>query len=233
MKFIVDGMERSIDVSRLTIAGWTGRDQAAQQAHIEELQALGIEPPQSTPVYYHVGKELLTQDGSIDVVGGNSSGEAEVFLLALDDGIYLGVGSDHTDRELEAMDITLSKQNCPKPVSRELWRLSDVVEHWDEITLRSYIVINSERTLYQQASIAALLEPREIVEKAALDFDNLNTGHAIFCGTVSVIGGIRYGEEYQVELVDPVKQRKLSHAYRVRDVNHVRVADHIGSQAQV
>ena len=36
-------------IDHAVIAGWTGRDPAAGQEHIAEVQALGVTPPASTP----------------------------------------------------------------------------------------------------------------------------------------------------------------------------------------
>ena len=51
-------------------------------------------------------------------------------------------------RRWERVGVSLSKQMCGKPVSREVWRLDDVAAHWDKPVLRSYAV-GSERRLYQ------------------------------------------------------------------------------------
>ena len=37
--------------------------------------------------------------------------------------LYVGVGSDHTDRKVETYNITASKQMCDKPIAPELWRV--------------------------------------------------------------------------------------------------------------
>ena len=39
----LDGRACAIDT--LVIAGWTGRDVAALEHHIEELKAIGVQPP--------------------------------------------------------------------------------------------------------------------------------------------------------------------------------------------
>jgi hypothetical protein len=63
-----------VEVHDLIIAGWTGRDQAALEAHIKELEELGIAPPKRTPVFYRVSASLLTAPPLIQVIGGDSSG---------------------------------------------------------------------------------------------------------------------------------------------------------------
>ncbi len=35
--------------------------------------------------------------------------------------IFVGCGSDHTDRKVESYSVTVSKQMCDKPMASELW----------------------------------------------------------------------------------------------------------------
>ena len=100
----------------LVIGGWTGRDRAKLEAHMVELEAVGVARPASTPCFYRAGANLLTTANGIQVVGADTSGEVEYFLLKRDDGFWVGLGSDHTDRKSEAYNITISKQCCPKPI---------------------------------------------------------------------------------------------------------------------
>ena len=62
--------------------------------------------------------------------------ELEAVLFSLEDGLWVGVGSDHTDRRTETFNISVSKQACPKPVGPQLWRYSEVADHWDQLILR-------------------------------------------------------------------------------------------------
>ena len=41
-------------------------------------------------------------------------------------------GSDHTDRGLEGLSIEKSKQIYPKIVSRQVWRLDELLPRWDD-----------------------------------------------------------------------------------------------------
>ncbi|ASV98438.1 DUF2848 domain-containing protein [Paraburkholderia aromaticivorans] len=202
------------EVNRLTIAGWAGRDQAAIEHHIAELAELGVRRPSTTPCFYRLGAELLTQAEQIDVVGVKSSGEAECVLVHSKTGLLVTVGSDHTDREVEAYGVTVSKQVCPKPVARDAWRFDEVSGHWDQLELRAYAVTNGERRVYQQGSVAALLPAADLLARAPLA-----SGAAMFCGTLPVQGGIvgmADGDALELELHDPVLNRTLRHAYRVR-----------------
>ena len=205
--------EDPIEVSRLTIAGWAGRDQAAIEHHIAELAELGVKRPSTTPCFYRVGAELLTQAEQIDVVGVKSSGEAECVLLQTQAGLLVTIGSDHTDREVEAYGVTVSKQVCPKPVARDAWRFDDVAGHWDQLELRAFAIVNGARRVYQRGSVASLLPAADLLARAPLA-----NGAAMFCGTLAVQGGIvgmADGDALELELHDPVLNRTLRHAYRV------------------
>ena len=202
-----------VEVNRLTIAGWAGRDQAAIEHHIAELAELGVKRPSTTPCFYRLGAELLTQAEQVDVVGVKSSGEAECVLVQSARGLLVTVGSDHTDREVEAYGVTVSKQVCPKPVARDAWRFEDVAGHWDQLELRAYAIANGARRVYQQGSVASLLPAANLLERAPLA-----QGAAMFCGTLAVQGGIvgmADGDALELELHDPILNRTLRHAYRV------------------
>lgn len=212
---VAGGGELALDIQRLIIAGWTGRDLEAVQHHIEELQAIGVKPPASVPTFYPLAASLLTTAEVIEVPRDDSSGEIEVVLLQGNDGLYVGVGSDHTDRKVEAYDVTVSKQMCDKPVGTQVWRFDDVADHWDSLEMRCWRVRDGERALYQEGKVMRLLDPRELIQRLTGEA-SLPPGTAMFCGTQAVIGELGHGEAFEVELHDPVRNRTLRHAYRVQ-----------------
>src|SRR6058998_1097914 len=166
MEFLVEGAPRRIDIASLVIAGWTGRDKAAVEHHIAELAAIGVKRPRAIPCFYRLGANLLTTAPEVDVVGEDSSGEVEFVLVAEPDAMYVGVGSDHTDRKVEAYGVTVSKQMCPKPIGRELWRFTEVEKHWDRLVLRSYLTRQGRRRLYQEGAVSGMLAPRRLGREA-------------------------------------------------------------------
>ncbi|MBO4122543.1 DUF2848 domain-containing protein [Cupriavidus gilardii] len=212
---VAGGGELALDIQRLIIAGWTGRDLEAVQHHIEELQAIGVKPPASVPTFYPLAASLLTTADVIEVPRDDSSGEIEVVLLQADDGLYVGVGSDHTDRKVEAYDVTVSKQMCDKPVGTQVWRFDEVADHWDSLEMRCWRVRDGERALYQEGKVTRLLDPRDLIQRLTGE-SSLPSGTAMFCGTQAVIGELGHGEAFEVELHDPVRNRTLRHAYRVQ-----------------
>ncbi|MCD8162122.1 MAG: DUF2848 domain-containing protein [Synergistaceae bacterium] len=124
MKFKVlakSGEEKVIDFipKHIINAGYTGRDQAAVQAHIDELKEEGIPAPDKTPVYFVKFIDKITQSGGFEVLDETDhSGEAKFALFFAKDEIYVGVGSDHTDRKLETVDIPKAKRYIPIPSAR-------------------------------------------------------------------------------------------------------------------
>lgn len=202
----------TLDIRHAVIAGWTGRDKVALEKHIVELEELGVARPASTPIYYRVAAARFTTAGEIESTGPESSGEVEFMILQANGRRWLGVGSDHTDRKVETYGITVSKQMCDKPVAADLWALDEVLPHWDSLLIRSYAVIDGERVLYQQGSVAAMLPPEEIIAGYEPGFGD---GTAMFCGTLAAIGGIRPAARFEFEIEDPVLGRIIRHGYDV------------------
>ena len=215
LHFTFDGKAIDANVDQLIIAGWTGRDTAAVEEHIAELETIGVARPAATPCFYRTSASLLTQAPSIQALGANSSGEAECFMLAAAGDLWVGVGSDHTDRKVEAFDVTVSKQMCAKPVGANLWRHADVADHWNDLILRSYATTNGERRRYQEGSIAALKPPTELIERYR-DGGALEQGTLMFGGTLAVIGDVVGADRFEVEIYDPALDTSLLHGYDIQ-----------------
>jgi Protein of unknown function (DUF2848) len=203
----------TVEIEALVIAGWTGRDEAALRHHIEELAAIGVPRPSSVPVFYRVAASNVSQTQRLEVLGPDTSGEAEPVIVSLADGLWLGVGSDHTDRKAETMGIALSKQLCGKVVGRELWRLDEVEAHWDALMLRAWATIGGERRLYQEGPLANMRTPADLMARYGVS--PLPAGTTMFCGTLGAIGGIRPASRFEMALEDPVLGRTIRHAYEV------------------
>lgn len=210
-----DGVEtRPIALRTAVVAGWTGRDPVAREKHIKELMALGVARPATTPIYYRVSASRLTTAAQIEAIGESSSGEVEPVLIRDAGKVWIGVGSDHTDRKVETYNVTTSKQMCDKPIAPELWPFDDVRDHWDSLILRSWIEEGGERRLYQEGAMAAMLVPGAIITGFAPNGE-LADGTAMFCGTLAARGGIRPSSRFSFELMDPVRNRRIAYAYDI------------------
>jgi hypothetical protein len=124
LAFTVDAQDTTTPltllIDRAVMAGWTGRDPVARDRHIAELEAIGIARPATAPIYYRVAARRLTMADSIEVSGSETSGEVEFVLIGWEGRIFVGVGSDHTDRKVESYSVTVSKQMCDKPIASVL-----------------------------------------------------------------------------------------------------------------
>jgi hypothetical protein len=203
-------------ISCLTIAGWTGRDKAAVDEHIRELEELGVPRPTTTPIFYRVSASLATTHNAIEVLGDSSSGEVEPVVVSLDGELWLGVGSDHTDRAAETFGVSLSKQMCAKPIGPVLWRLSDIADHLDALELRSFATQGSTRRLYQEGSLASIRPIEELLKLSGAE--PVPEGFAMFCGTIPVLGGISSASQFEMEIHDPVTGSSLCCAYSIHNL---------------
>jgi Protein of unknown function (DUF2848) len=201
----------SVPVDTVIVAGWTGRNREAVEEHIGELEALGVRRPSSVPVFYRVSATRLTTADVLEATDA-SSGEVEAVLLRHSGRIWVGVGSDHTDREVEKYGVAVAKQLCDKPIASAVWPLDQVAPHWDRLVLRSWI---DDGVLYQEGSLDALVGAGALIESAT---PPLRDGTIMFCGTVPTIGGIRPAASFAYELADPVLGRSIRGAYAIRDL---------------
>ena len=204
----------TLPIDQAVIAGWTGRDPVARDKHIAELEAIGIARPASTPIYYRVSARRLTTEDSIEVCGTESSGEVEFVLIGWQGRIFVGVGSDHTDRKVETYSVTVSKQMCDKSIAPVLWELEDVAAHWDQMILRAFAWIDGARVLYQEGTLDSMLPVKELIQRG-FGGAGLPDGCAMFGGTFAAIGGIRPASRFEFELEDPVLKRNIRHSYDV------------------
>jgi hypothetical protein len=214
LKFEVGTGSLEAEVTSLVMAGWTGRDEKALWHHIEELKELGVKPPASVPVFYPLAAARMTQSDRIQVSGEGNSGEVEYFLLKHEGQTYVGTGSDHTDRDLESVSVTLSKQICDKPVAPSLWQFADVAPHWDQLQLSAWCDFGNGEELYQQATLDSMREPADLLAKG-YDGGELPEGAVMFGGAPGAIGGIRPARSFRFELHDPVLGRSLGHSYSI------------------
>ena len=209
----------AITIRNGVVAGWTGRNMEAVQHHIDELQAIGVPPPSTVPLYYRVAAALVTTADLIETAGDTSSGEAEPVLVDDGETLYLGLGSDHTDRQLETHSVALSKQICAKPVARTLWPFEEVAGHLDDIEIRSFIEENGEWVAYQRGTLASIRPLAELVAGApgASGHGRLGAGTAMMCGTFPVLsGGVRPARKFRMEMEDPRLGRRIEHTYEMK-----------------
>lgn len=205
----------TVTVADLVIAGWSGRDPDAMEHHIRELEALGVPRPKETPTFYRVSAARLTTAPTIQCLGGDSSGEAETVLFAQAGRLFVGLGSDHTDRTVETYGIAVSKQVCDKPVADTVWPFEEVADHWDRLELHSRLTVgDAAPVVYQEGAVAGLLAPPDLIARLT-GGPTLPDGTAMMGGTLPAIGGVRPGRRFEASLIDPVLNRRIDLAYAI------------------
>ena len=211
-------------VRRLLLAGFTGRNQKVAMKHVEELRAHGVVAPKKIPSFYALPNHLVATASELEVFGNNTSGEVEPVLLFQNRQIYLGVGSDHTDREVEKASIAKSKVMCPKILAPEVWHYQEVKARWGKLLLRSWIGDSKKRKLYQQAPLSVFMPAQKLIRLAQSYVRDRNLeGMVLFLGTVPILGsGFGFSPTFSGELVDGARQRKLSFSYSVKTVDWLK-----------
>jgi hypothetical protein len=95
-----------------------------------------------------------------------------------------------------------------------LWELEDVIDHWDQMILRSFAWIDGARVLYQEGTLDSMLPVAELIQRG-FGSAILPDGCAMFGGTFAAKGGIRPASRFEFELEDPVLKRVIQHGYDV------------------
>lgn len=179
-------------------------------------------------MFYVVSKYLLQSYDEVEVVNNMSSGEVEYVVFVRDGKIsYVTVGSDHTDRDIERINVLKSKQMYPKIIPPDVWRYDDVRNHWDELVIRSYTTYEGNEVLYQEALLSIIKHPEELVRLTVEELGVEADGLVIFSGTVPLkTGKVVFGDSFKFELVDPILNRKLGFRYKVKVLPVVRGVSH-------
>jgi hypothetical protein len=205
-------------VARVLNGGFAGRDQTQVRAHIEELAHLGVKDPGETPTFYPLVSTAVSQATELEVVtGAGNWGEAEPVILFGRDGLLLTVGSDHTDRDLEGFSILKSKQVYPNLVAAKAWRYEEVIDHWDDITLRAWLDAGRSR-IFQDATLAALMRPEDLLPRAKALIAGDPAGTVFFMGTVAAKEKIDFTDYFECELADPHTGLAIVCAHRLEPI---------------
>jgi hypothetical protein len=207
--------EVMFDCEHLILAGWSARDEASVRGHMAELAEHGVPPPSSFPLFYRVSAYLVSQTDRLEVLGPHTSGEIEYVIVSMQDGLWVTVGSDQTDRLAEKHGVALSKQLGGKVLARTLWRLDEVRERWDSLVLRAHATIGGERVLYQEGALALMRTPDDLMQRYG---ETLKPGTIMMSGTLNAIGGIRSGSHFEMRLEDRTARRSISHAYDISEL---------------
>ena len=216
---VLKSSDKSMYFSRCYKLGFTMRDEAKMQAHLEECYKLGIKELicERPPLVMPISSWAVLTDNHIGVQRPKTSGEVEIVTIVDEnDEVFVSVGSDHTDRSLETIDIPWSKQVAPNVVAPQMWRWNDVKDHWDDIHMESWVIDQGETVKYQEAMVNEFWTPAEMVQGLRDSVTRVAGANILFSGTVVSIGEkLRFAESWTIKITDPVLNRVIEHTYTV------------------
>jgi hypothetical protein len=208
----------TLSYHNLFAIGYAGRNTEKTMAHIKELEEeLGVAPPKKIPTIFQCSNLLLSQDKTMHMVGDKTSGEVEYVVLLDGDKIYIGVGSDHTDRALEKVSVLKSKQVCPKPIGPTLWDYEEIKGHFDDIAIQSWQVIGGQKVIYQDGKLSDIMPPEKTLPELKSRVGDIGNA-VVFSGTVPLKDGFKYGQTFIGQLKDEVLGRTITCEYNIISV---------------
>jgi len=209
--------EREITVRRMYNLGSATRDAAVAVHHQEEVAAAGVQIAFDIPAprIYPIAPYALTSDTTVEVHTPRSSGEVEIVLVVTGGEVLVGVGSDHTDRDLERHSIVYSKQACPNVLAPTLWRLSEIADHWDECVLESWV----DGEPYQATPTGTFLSPEDLLDVLRTRAEVPEDDFVLYAGTIVALGGqLQFGTTFSFRMHDPVLDREIRHEYTLEQL---------------
>ncbi|MDV7352124.1 DUF2848 domain-containing protein [Rhodococcus oxybenzonivorans] len=214
-----DHEQVAVTVHTLLNAGYAGRSQADVAAHIAELAELGVPAPTKIPCIYPIAPYLAMQIDEVPVQHERTSGEAEWALVVAGTDpseLLLTAACDHTDRRLEQHGVAWSKQAAPDVLARQAWRLTDVADRIDELTLTGSVQTETGPRVIQHGTLAELLTPMYWAEELSTR-NLLNPGTILMSGTIPMRTEVdQFSTGWNVELSDPRTSQSISLSYTVR-----------------
>ena len=230
----LQGLKRSerlsIPVGSVAGVRYASRDIEGMRVELDETieRNKHFSPATRTnPSVFRIGRYLLTQGHEFEVQGPLTGGEAEVVVIRMGGELYISVGSDQCDRELDPLFPDKPKQMCPHPIARTGWYYDEVREHWDSLRIYSHVVVDNYTIPLQDSELSELVDLDFLLETDQVA--SLTDPMILYCGAVpflesaaglvedygveeSALKGV--GDEFLVRLHDPELQRTIEHRYR-------------------
>jgi hypothetical protein len=224
--------KRTVDVKKLCLGRHCSRDIGGTRRVLDGIREEGY-TVHGNPNICRKSRYLLTQEPIIEVQGNHTSGEVE-YVAIMDGGeTLISVGSDHNDRSLTKMwtgtlgkiyDTAKCKQMAPAVIAKEAWRYEDIMDHWDQLNLRSHVTLSGERIPYQDFKLSELVTLDNHLRK---DPWLKEDGVALLGGSSSTLPGLPpelfqfqtntqnlvYPTDFHFEIHDPVLNRTIKHSY--------------------
>ena len=220
---------RTFEVGSVAGARFTARDVEGLRKQMDEQLAKEGHFSSAThtnPSIFRMARYLLTQDTEFEVQGTMTGGEGEVVAIRAGDEVFISVGSDQCDRELDPIFPDKPKQMCPHPVATTAWPYSEVSDHWDELRIQSTVTTQGHAVPLQDSKLEALVTLDYLLDMPSVR--SLPEVAVLFCGSSPFLDSAEeavkehdlspfttwgVGDAFSVRLYDPVLERAIEHAF--------------------
>ncbi len=221
---------RSFQIGSVGGARFSARDTESMRKTLDNVIAREGRFSSATvtnPSIFRIGRYLLTQATELEVQGPLTGGECEVIAIRDGDEVFISVGSDQCDRELDPLFPDKPKQMCPHPIASVAWPYEEVRDHWDSMRAYSHVVSHGHTVTLQDSSLSVLVDLDYLLAMEAARC--LADPMFLYCGAVPFLGSatelvrelslpeetaMGVGEEFLARLIDPVLDRKIEHRFR-------------------
>jgi hypothetical protein len=221
--------ERVIPIGSVSMARFTSRDLEGTRKKLDDMIAQEGRYSAAclaNPSICRISRYLLTQDAEFDVQGALTGAEGEYVVIRIGNEVFISVGSDQCDREIDGIFPDKPKQMCPHPIARTAWPYAEVRDHWDKLRIYSELTCQGCTLTLQDASLATLVDCEYLLAmdkvKVLADPMFLFGGAAEFSPSLASEVSKRglpamachgVGDSFLVRLIDPVLDRVIEHRF--------------------
>ncbi|HCN06659.1 MAG TPA: hypothetical protein DIT01_01920 [Lentisphaeria bacterium] len=222
--------QRAFDIGALCGARFAARDVQAKRRELDDLMVREGRYSMATltnPSIFRIGRYLLTQDSEFEVQGALTGGEGEVVAIRDGDEVFISVGSDQCDRELDPLFPDKPKQMCPHPIATVAWPYAEVRDHWDQMQIHSEVTVGGHNVPLQDSPLNALVDLEYLL---ALDVVRAMPDPLfLYCGSAPFLDSVQEtiarhdlpdvtahgtGDTFLARLHDPILARTIEIRYR-------------------
>ncbi|MCZ6681106.1 MAG: DUF2848 family protein [Candidatus Poribacteria bacterium] len=221
--------KRSFPIGSVSGVRFSSRDVEGLRKELDEMLERDGHFTMATrtnPSIFRLGRYLLTQSAEFEVQGPLTGGEAEVVAIRDGDEVFISVGSDQCDRELDLLFPDKPKQMCPHPIAATAWPYSEVRDHWDSLQIYSHVVVGGHTVPLQDCPLSALVDLEYLLAMDAVK--HLPDVMFLYCGSSPFLHSaaemvaqhglpeettMGIGEAFLVRLHDPVLDRTIEHQF--------------------